>query len=388
MMAHRLGAELSDRIAAIGVVSGSIGGVSSKGMPFVIPQPSRPVPVMIFHGKQDDVIAYFGGPTPSSLDAGRVDKSVADAVNFWSGMDACSSRTTGTLAGGNITHDVFGGCQANTEVQLYSIEDGTHSWPGARKPNVLQDVPNQQISADELMWSFFAAHPLKPVPPILEPILLPYIDPNGIGNAASYDTGTVSPGEMMALFGAGLANARVWFDGTPAKVLFANDSQVNVVTPFDVAGKSCVAVQAETDRKGAAVTVPVAVAGPGLFTQDSSGAGAGAILNQDGSLNSTTAPAAKGSVVSLWGTGAGMTNPPLTDGKTVGSPPPNLVDPVSVFIDGESAEVLYAGPAPGLIAGAMQVNVRVPSGARSGIVHVLVGAGPMLSRFDVTMAVE
>jgi polyhydroxybutyrate depolymerase len=388
MMAHRLGAQMSDRIAAIGVVSGSIGGVSSKGVPFEIPPPSRPVPVMIFHGKQDDVIAYFGGPTPSSLDAGRVDKSVADAVNFWAGMDACSNRTTDTLAGGNITHDMFGGCQANTEVQLYSIEDGTHSWPGARKPNVLQELPNQQISADELMWKFFAVHPLKPVPPVLAPISLPYIDPNGIANAASYDAGTVSPGEVLTLFGSGLANATFWFDEAAAKVLYASDTQATVVTPVEVAGKSCVAVQAQTDHKGAAVTVPVALSGPGVFVVDFSGQGPGAILNQDGSVNSTAAPAAKGSVVAMWATGGGMTDPPLTDGETVGMPAPRLIEPVSVFIDGEPADVLYAGPAPGLIAGAMQVNVRVPGGTHSGVVHVLVAVGPMLSQFDVTMVVQ
>lgn len=388
MMAHRIGAEMANRIAAIGVVSGSIGGTSSKGVSSVIPQPARPVPVMMFHGKQDDMIAYFGGPTPGTLDAGRVDRSVADAVNFWSGMDACSTHQTESLAGGNITHDVFGGCAGNAEVQLYSIEDGTHSWPGARKPAVLQDAPNQQISANELMWRFFAAHPLRPPPPILAPVVLPYINPAGIANAASYDAGTVSPGEMMTLFGAGLAGARFWFDGTLATVLSTSDSQAAVVTPFNVAGKSCVAVQAETDRKGAAVTVPVAVAGPGVFTADFSGSGQGAILNQDGSLNGAASPAAKGSVVSLWATGGGVTDPPLSDGETVGVPAPALAQPVSVFIDGEAADVLYAGPAPGLIAGALQVNVRVPSGAHSGVVHVLVAAGPMLSRFDVTMAIE
>lgn len=388
MMAYRLGAEVSDRIAAIGVVSGSIGGTSSGGVSFQIPQPGRPMPVMIFHGKQDNVIAYNGGPTPSSIDSGRVDKSVADATDFWSAANGCASHTAETLPGGNITRDSWEQCSGTSQVILYSINDGTHSWPGARQPNVLQDLPNQEISADELMWSFFAAHPLKPVPVPLPPVSLPYISDGGITNAASYDQGTVSPGEILTIFGGGLKDAKIWFDQTPAPVFYSSDNQANVVAPFDVTGKNCVSVQAETDQKSAAVVMPVAVAGPGVFTQDTSGNGPGAILNQDNTVNSADNPAEKGSIISIYGTGGGLTSPALADGSTVTLPLAELTQPVKVYIDGYLTDVPYAGPAPGLIAGGMQINAKIPADAKSGTLRVLVGVGPMLSHFDVTVAVK
>lgn len=388
MMAYRLGAERADRIAAIGVVSGSIGGNSSSGVSFQISPPARPVPVMIFHGKQDDIIAYYGGVTPGPLDAGRVDKSVADAVNFWAGADGCATHATDILADGNITRDSFGQCAGNAEVILYSINDGTHSWPGARKPAVLQELPNQQISADELMWKFFAAHPLRNVPKPAMPVSLPYLSDDGIANAASYAVGTVSPGEILTVFGAGLQDATFWFDQTPARVIYQSDTQATEVTPFDVAGKTCVSVQAETKVKGSPVSMPVAVSGPGVFTADFSGSGPGAILNEDGSFNSAAHPAPKGSLISLWATGEGLTDPPQTDGSTVVPPLPALTQPATVFIDGDAVEVTYAGPAPGLIAGAMQINARIPQTAKSGTLHVLVGVGPMLSQFDVTVEVR
>ncbi|MEO8661136.1 MAG: PHB depolymerase family esterase [Bryobacteraceae bacterium] len=395
MMSYRLGAEVSDRIAAIGVVSGAIGGTGGTqagGVTFKIPQPARPVPVLIFHGKQDGTILYDGGNAGEALDPARIDLSVADAVDFWTKADSCTTKTSTTLASGNIVHDSHTGCAPNTSVELYTINDGSHSWPGAKIPFVQQDSPNEQISASELAWKFFAAHPLAVQPPVDAPIVPPYIDPAGVTNAASYDSGTVSPGEILSLFGSGLKEAKVWFDTTPAPVLFSTDTQINVVTPFDVATKSCVQVQAETDHKGAAVTVAVAPAGPAIFTHDASGTGVGAILNQDNTVNSQSNPAEKGSIIAIFATGAGAMTPVPTDGLPVNAPLPTLTLPVTVFLDGNAVDKTYAGSAPTLVAGALQVNAVIPPAANSGELHIVLAVGTlpdaMVSRFDAKVWIK
>jgi uncharacterized protein (TIGR03437 family) len=66
-------------------------------------------------------------------------------------------------------------------------------------------------------------------------------------------------------------------------------------------------------------------------------------------------------VVALYGTGLGQTTPPGEDGKIAGDLPlPTPILPVTVLLDGEPADVLYAGVAPGMMQGYAQINVRIP----------------------------
>jgi hypothetical protein len=88
-------------------------------------------------------------------------------------------------------------------------------------------------------------------------------------------------------------------------------------------------------------------------------------------------------------TGEGETNPAGIDGRPAldSFPKPKL--PVSVKIGGLNAQVSYAGAAPGLVAGVMQVNVKVPDGIEAGpAVPVTVTVGPNTSRSGVTLAVR
>src|SRR5205085_2772578 len=141
-------------------------------------------------------------------------------------------------------------------------------------------------------------------------------------------------------------------------------------------------VVAQTQLSGAA-------AAPALFTANSSGTGQGAILNQDGTANGASAPAARGSVVALFATGAGETSPSGVDGAISGDPLPRPTLPVSVKIGGVDAEILYAGAAPGLVAGVLQVNCRIPASVSSGSsVPVVLTAGTASSRIGVTLAVK
>jgi uncharacterized protein (TIGR03437 family) len=112
-------------------------------------------------------------------------------------------------------------------------------------------------------------------------------------------------------------------------------------------------------------------------------------LNDDGSVNSSTNPAAVGSVVSLFATGLGQTTPPGVDGAVAGPilPVPNL--PVSVLIGGLPAYVLYAGAAPGTIEGVFQINVRIAPLAPTGsVVQVVLQVGNALSQAEVWIAIQ
>jgi uncharacterized protein (TIGR03437 family) len=112
------------------------------------------------------------------------------------------------------------------------------------------------------------------------------------------------------------------------------------------------------------------------------------VVNQDGSVNSSTNPAAVGSAISLYATGLGQTNPPGADGaiSTVLAVA-NL--PVTVMIGGSPASVVYAGSAPGLVQGMYQINLTVPSSApASSVVIVTVQVGNSTSPVDVWIALQ
>ncbi|HEX2724357.1 MAG TPA: hypothetical protein VHN20_00905, partial [Beijerinckiaceae bacterium] len=229
-------------------------------------------------------------------------------------------------------------------------------------------------------------------------------------NAATALTGAVAPGEVVTIYGTGigpaqlvtfelttdrfairnqLAGTRVLFDGFPAPILYTRADQVSAIVPFQVAGRTVTELRVEYQGQTTPrVELPVLPASPGLFTSSYSGSGQGAILNQDYWLNSAAAPAARGSVVMLYGTGAGQFQAPL-GAEELARSAAALERPVVVRIGGEEAEVLYAGTAPGLPAGVVQINARVPAGiSPGGAVPVWFAVDGRPSRVDVTLAVR
>jgi uncharacterized protein (TIGR03437 family) len=222
----------------------------------------------------------------------------------------------------------------------------------------------------------------------------PQISYECVVNGASYAGGGVSPGEIVSIFGQGigpaipanlvvdaggtltttLSDTRVLFDGIPAPLIYVSAGQINAIMPQAVAGKSTTAVEVEyRGGRSDPLTIPVAAARPGVFTMDSSGYGQGAILNEDGSLNSAANPAKRGSTIMLYLTGQGLSDPPGADGAINGGAPPKPRLPVSVAFpnvpltcDGAMGELLYAGGVAGSVAGLLQINVRVPESAQTG----------------------
>jgi uncharacterized protein (TIGR03437 family) len=143
-----------------------------------------------------------------------------------------------------------------------------------------------------------------------------------------------------------------------------------------------------------AYQLTTATTAPGLFTQNASGSGPGAILNQDNSVNGPGHTAAKGSIVQVYLTGEGQTSPQgVTGAITTATLPPPQVTPapvlaVGVTINGLPALYVYAGEAPGLVAGMMQLNVQIPSTAPSGDLPILVSIGGNTSQNGVTVSVQ
>jgi uncharacterized protein (TIGR03437 family) len=139
----------------------------------------------------------------------------------------------------------------------------------------------------------------------------------------------------------------------------------------------------------AAWVLPVAGSAPGVFTLDATGTGQAAVLNQDGSVNSATNPAARGSAISIYATGEGQTSPAGVTGSVTQSNTKTPLLPVTAKIGGIDATVQYVGPAPGEVAGLLQVNAVIPQGASPGLAEpVTVSVGGIVSQAGVTIAVN
>jgi uncharacterized protein (TIGR03437 family) len=229
-------------------------------------------------------------------------------------------------------------------------------------------------------------------------------------NAASYAAGAVSPGMIVVIAAPGfgppaiatlqltpdgsavateVGQTQVLFDGVAAPMVYSVSGQISAVVPYETAGE--VTTQMQVMYQGQVsntVTIPVVASEPGLFSLDSSGTGPGAIRDAQFNLNSASNPAAVGAVVLLYATGEGQTSPAGVDGKLAVAPLPAPLLPVTVTIAGINAPVQYAGAAPGLVAGVMQINVQIPDGVPSGPQPVIVQVGQDQSQSGVTVAIQ
>jgi uncharacterized protein (TIGR03437 family) len=201
--------------------------------------------------------------------------------------------------------------------------------------------------------------------------------------------GTIDSSGKVATSAGGV---QVFFDGIPAPILLASAGQTTAVVPFEVVGQYSTNIQVSFNGfLSKIMTVAVGESHSAVFTQDSSGSGAGVILNQDASLNSAGHPAAKGSIVTVYTTGLGLLSPQVADGVIAGALSAQA-ETITATVGGEPAEVAYAGTAPGLAAGVSQVKVRIPEAAPSGNVSIViqVGQAPWAtsSSANVTVTVE
>lgn len=158
-MASALGCLLADKLAAIAPVAGIRAGRpdptdGTRPDPGTC-TPSRPVPVIAFHGQQDNTNPYNGGG-----DSTAWHYSVPVAQQRWAALNGCTSGPATSQVTAHVTVTTYRGCRDGAEVQLYSVSDGGHTWPGSPQDSPGNGGTTREISANALMWRFFAQHTL------------------------------------------------------------------------------------------------------------------------------------------------------------------------------------------------------------------------------------
>jgi uncharacterized protein (TIGR03437 family) len=232
---------------------------------------------------------------------------------------------------------------------------------------------------------------------------------NGILSAGSLLAGAVAPGELIAVVGSSigpetpatlqvdsnkvsttLANVQVKFDGVPAPLTYAGLNQINAVVPYEVAGQMSTQITVERSGQTAGpIALPVADSAPAIFTQNAGGIGQASAINEDGTLNTPRNLAPAGTIVALFLTGTGQATPAQITGALNGpADVGKTILEVTATIAGSPAEVRYAGPAPGLIAGATQINLKIPDGITpSYAAPVSIKVGDATTQDDVFISV-
>lgn len=241
-----------------------------------------------------------------------------------------------------------------------------------------------------------------------------------VANAASYADNAVAPGEIVAISGSLLGPANglgltldasgnvatsvggvsVNFSGYPAPLTYVSATQINCVVPYELAGTPNPWVQVQVN--GASSNIfPLTLTGiiPGVFTQYSTGFAA--VLNTAGCpdgaatcLNGSSTPAPQGSTIVIYVTGEGQTNPPGVTGSVTavdqkpGDPLTPQPQTPSVTIGGQPAIVSFYGEAPGVVAGVLQINARVPTGLPPGNQPLIVSIGGTNTQSGVVIAIQ
>lgn len=239
-------------------------------------------------------------------------------------------------------------------------------------------------------------------PPAPAPVI------TGLVNGASYVSGPLAPGEIVTIFGqnlgpqtmangtydqngnlnAELDGTQATFNGVAAPLLYVSAGAISAVVPFEVAGSNQAVVEVTVNgQPSASGTYPVAPTVPGIFTCNASGSGEAVIFNQDGSANGANNPAAPGSVIVVYATGAGVTNPADADGSIAQAGNPlAAMSATTATIGTKAATVVYAGDVPGEVAGMAQFKVQVPKGV-AGSVPVVVNVGGSASQANATVMI-
>jgi polyhydroxybutyrate depolymerase len=145
-LSHRLGCELSARIASIGAVAGVLGIATCN--------PSRPVPVFHVHGTSDFVIPYNGGGVNGN-------ESVATTIDRWKTRNGCTGAPVTVHEQADAKCVMYGGCTDGADVTLCTIDGGGHQWPGGESIGTISGKKSDNLDATGAAWQFFAAHARK-----------------------------------------------------------------------------------------------------------------------------------------------------------------------------------------------------------------------------------
>ncbi len=155
-MAFVLACTLSDRIAAAGLVA------PAQSLPPDWCAATRPVPIIAFHGTDDPIVPYEGGPLGDPLNPVKpIFPSILDFVASWSTRNGCGPNPTKAIVAADVTRLSYSACADGADVVLNTISGGGHSWPGGKPmPSWRVGPTSNSIDATTEMWAFFRAHPL------------------------------------------------------------------------------------------------------------------------------------------------------------------------------------------------------------------------------------
>ena len=277
------------------------------------------------------------------------------------------------IAGAAVSFAITGGGGSLSTRSAVTDTDG-RAGTVLTLPNAAGDV--RVVATSGTSSVTFTATAVQPV--------LPGLVSGAAVNGASFNRGAaLAPGTIISVFGAdlalstasapslplpiSLAGTRVLVGDTPIPLFYVSPAQINALLPYElVPGTYQLAVESLSGR-GPGISLLVSAYAPGIFTVSSSGSGQGIfVVAQDGSLVSNNNPARRGSIVSIYATGLGAVDPPVTSGDAGNAVEPlnrTLLTPMVRF-DTYDGEVLYSGLAPGF-AGLYQINVKVPAGVSS-----------------------
>jgi polyhydroxybutyrate depolymerase len=152
MMTHRLGIELSKRIAAIAPVVATVFGDEKK--------PAHPVAALMINGMQDENVPHEGGtPGGRGSDAwdGTPTKPALDQAAFWAQANGCTGAPQQDDTAVRVRWQY--GCQSGRAVELLLVKDNGHAWPGGEPGSRRGDKPSTSLNATDVIWDFFKAHP-------------------------------------------------------------------------------------------------------------------------------------------------------------------------------------------------------------------------------------
>jgi len=234
------------------------------------------------------------------------------------------------------------------------------------------------------------------------------IAPGGIRNFASptISAQPMAPGEVISVFGlnlgpqegvsAGSSFWPTWADGTvvringqdsPMRYIAFYRIDVQVPTGLDLSKNAKVSVfrgSLQTNE----VEVAVASTSPAIYTTNLAGTGQATATNADGTANSKTNAAAKGSSITVYANGLGVTDPATGPGYPAPSEPTlTPVAAISARIGGVAAELKKATLAPGQI-GVYALELTVPNSVKTGTAEVIITSGETSSQNGVTIEVK
>ena len=238
-----------------------------------------------------------------------------------------------------------------------------------------------------------------------------------ITNAGSLQPGPIAPGEIISIFGTNigpaapasgtgfqptsngtvpitLAGVAMTINSVPTPLIFVAPGQINAIVPYEISGQTTANVVVSLNgATSASFQVQVVPTSPAIFSLSFTGNGQGAILNQNNSVNSTSNPAAKGSIIQIFGTGEGQLVPAVQTGCFTGLTlpvPKPVATPITVTIGGQPATpITYAGEAPGEVCGVIQIDATVPTTIGSGAQPVVLTIGTATnSQQNITVAVQ